>query len=96
MDLSSTTPSAWTPKVAMVSPDRIVTPDRVQTYDEMPALVRPQHALANWTLVRLRNDPNTQKGKDEETGEQSQMIANSNTMDVTSEDLESTDDDDDD
>ena len=46
--------------------------------------------------MRLGNDPNTQKGKDEETGEQSQimMIAISNTIDVTSEDLESTDDDD--
>ena len=28
-------------KAAMVSPDRIVTPDREQTYDEMPAPVRP-------------------------------------------------------
>ena len=80
----------------MVSPDRIVTPDRVQTYDEMPAPVRPQHALANWTSVRLGNDPNTQKGKDKETGEQSHImtIANSNTINVTSEDSESTDDDD--
>ena len=80
------------PKVAMVSPDKIVTTDRVQTYDEMPALVRPQHALANWTSVRLGNDPYTQKGKEEETGEQSQimMIADSNIIDITSEDLDST------
>ena len=55
-------------KVAMVSPDRNATPYRVQTYDVMPAPVRPQHALANWTSVRLGNDPNTQKGKEEETG----------------------------
>ena len=87
-------PQPGTPKVAMVSPDRIVTPDRVQTYDEMPAPVRPQHALANWTSLRLGNDPNIQKGKEGETGEQSQMIANSNTIDITSEDSESTDDDD--
>ena len=53
-----------------------------------------QHALANWSSVRLGNDPNTQKSKDEETGEQSQMIADSNTIDITSEDSESTDDDD--
>ena len=55
--------------------------------------MRPQHALANWTSVRLGNDPNAQKGTDEETGEQSQimMIADSNTIDVTSDDLESTD-----
>ena len=87
-------PQPGAPKVAMVSPDRIVTPDRVQTYDEMLASVRPQHALAIWTSVRLGNDPNTKKGKDEDTGEQLQMIANSNTIDVTSEDWESTDDDD--
>ena len=78
----------------MVSPDRLVTPDRVQTYDEMPVLVRPQHALANWTSVRLGNDPNTQKDKNKETGEQLQMIANPNTIDIISEDLESTNDDD--
>ena len=34
-------PQPGAPKVAMVSPDRIVTPDRVQTYEEMPALLRP-------------------------------------------------------
>ena len=73
-------PQPGAPKVAVVSPDRSVTTDKVQMYDEMPAPVRPQHALANWTSVRLGNDPNTQKYKEEETGEQS-------------EDLESTDDD---
>ena len=78
----------------MVSPDRLVAPDRVQSYDKMPAPVRPQHTLTNWTSVRLGNDPNTQKGKDKETGEQLQILANSNTIDVTSEDSESTDDDD--
>ena len=90
------TPQLGAPKVAMVSSDRVVTPDRVQTYDEMPAPVRPWHALANWTSVRLGNDPNTQQGNDEETGEQSQnmMIADSNVIDITSEESDSTDDDD--
>ena len=87
-------PQPGAPNVAMVSPDRLVTSDRVQTYDEMPAPVRSQHALANWTSVQLENDPNTQKGKDEETGEQLQMIANPITIDITTEDSESTDDDD--
>ena len=101
------TPQPGAPKVAMVSPDRVLTPDRVQIHDEMPALVRPQHALANWTSMRLGNDPNTQQnntqqnntqqGNDEETGEQSQnmMIANSNVIDLTLEGSESTDDDND-
>ena len=88
-------PQPGAPKVVIMSADRIVTTDRVQTYDEMPALVRPCHALVNWTLVRLENDLNAHKGKDEETGQESQimMIANSKTIDVTSQDLESTDDD---
>ena len=30
----------------------------VQTYDEMPAPVRPRHALANWTSIRIGNNPN--------------------------------------
>ena len=48
------------PTIAVVpqSPDKIVYNDRVQTYDEPPAAVRPRHALANWTSVRLGNDPN--------------------------------------
>ena len=33
-------PQPGTPKVAMVSPDRVVTPDRVQTYDDPPAPLR--------------------------------------------------------
>ena len=88
-------PQVGTPKVAAMSPDKIVTTDRVQIYNEMPAPVRPWHPLANWTSVRVGNDPNTKTGKEEETGEQSQimMIANSNTIDRTSEDSESTDDD---
>ena len=96
------TPQLGAPKVARVSPDRVVTPDGVQTYDEIPAPVRPRHALANWTSVRLRNDPhtqhnNTQQGNDEETGEQSQsiMIADSNVIDITLQELESAAADDD-
>ena len=48
------------PAVAVVSPspDKIVYNDSVQTYNEPPAAVRPRHALANWTSVRLGNDPN--------------------------------------
>ena len=42
----------------MLSPDKIVHTDRVQTYDKMPATVRPRHALANWTSVSLGKDPN--------------------------------------
>ena len=54
-------------KVAMVSPDKIVTKDRMQTYDEMPAPVRLQHALANWTSVRLGNNPNRPTVNERET-----------------------------
>ena len=48
------------PAIAVVppSPDKIVCNDRVQIYDEPPAAVRPRHALANWTSIRLGNDPN--------------------------------------
>ena len=58
-DLTSITPpQPGAPKIAMVSPDRIVTTDRVQTYNKMPAPVRPWHALANWTSVSWSNNPN--------------------------------------
>ena len=39
-------------------PLRIVHHDSVQIYDEPPAPVRHSHSLANWTSVRLGNDPN--------------------------------------
>ena len=83
-----------TPNIAVVSPDKIIHTDRVQTYDEMPAPVIPRHALANWTSVRLGDNPN-RPTVNEETGEQSQMmmIADSNTHDTTSEDTEGTDGD---
>ena len=40
------------------SPHRIVHNDSVQIYEEPPAPVRRRHSLANWTSVRLGNDPN--------------------------------------
>ena len=43
----------------MVPPsDKIIHTDRVQTYGEIPAPVRPRHPLANWTSIRLGDDPN--------------------------------------
>ena len=88
------TPQVGIFNVAVVSPDKIIHTDRVQTYDEMPAPVRPRHALANWTSVRLGNNPN-RPTFNKETGEQPQMImiADSNTHDMTSEDTESADGD---
>ena len=40
------------------SPHRIVHNDSVHIYEEPPAPVRHRHSLANWTSVRLGNDPN--------------------------------------
>ena len=78
----------------MVSPDKNICTDRVQTYDEIPAPVRPRHALANWTSVKLGDNPN-RPTVNEETGEQSQMmmIDDSNRHNMRSEDTESTDGD---
>ena len=39
------------------SPHRVVHGDCVQTYDEPPVPSRCRHWLANWTSVRLGNDP---------------------------------------
>ena len=39
-------------------PHRIVHNDSIQIYEEPPAPVRYRHSLANWTSVRLGNDPN--------------------------------------
>ena len=39
------------------SPYRVVHNDSLQIYEEPPAPVRCRHSLANWTLVRLGNDP---------------------------------------
>ena len=41
------------------SPHRIVHNDSMQIYEEPPAPVRRRHSLANWTSVRLRNNPNS-------------------------------------
>ena len=37
---------------------KIIHTDKLQAYDEIPAPVRPRHLLANWTSVRLGDDPN--------------------------------------
>ena len=41
------------------SPHRIVHNDSMQIYEEPPAPARPRDSLANWTSVRLGNDPNS-------------------------------------
>ena len=38
-------------------PDKIEHMDRVQIYEELPAQPRPRQQLANWTSVRLGNNP---------------------------------------
>ena len=40
------------------SPHRVEHTDSIQIYEEPPAPVRCRHSLANWTSVRLGNDPN--------------------------------------
>ena len=54
------TPLVKEPAAAVVSPlpDRVVHNECVQMYDELPVLVRPRHPLANWTSIRLGNNPN--------------------------------------
>ena len=43
----------------MVPPsDKIIHTDRVQTYDGIPAPVRPRHPLSHWTSVRLGDNLN--------------------------------------
>ena len=43
----------------MVPPsDKSIHTDCVQTYDKIPAPVRPRHPLANWTSVRLGDNLN--------------------------------------
>ena len=44
--------------VPPIPTQKIVHTGRVQTYDEIPALVRPRHQLANWTSVRLGDNSN--------------------------------------
>ena len=57
IDQTATTKEAAIALVAP-SPHRIVHNDSVQIYEESPAPVRCRHSLANWTSVRLGNDPN--------------------------------------
>ena len=63
------TPPVREPTVAVVPPssDRIVYNDSIQMYDEPPVPVRPRHALANWTSVRLGNNPNRPTVNERET-----------------------------
>ena len=54
--------TATTKEAAMAlvppSPHRTAHNDSMQIYEEPPAPVRHRHSLANWTSVRLGNDPN--------------------------------------
>ena len=52
------------------SPHRIVHNDSIQIYEEPPAPVRCRHSLANWTSVRLGNDPNNHTVDESTTGQQ--------------------------
>ena len=52
------------------SPHRIVHNDSMQIYEEPPASVRPRHSLANWTSIRLGNDPNSHTVDDTTMGPQ--------------------------
>ena len=58
------------PTIAVVppSPDKMVYNDSVPTYDGPPVPVRPRHILANWTSVRLGNNPNRPTVNERETG----------------------------
>ena len=57
------------PTIAVIPPlpDRIVHNDSIQMYDELPVPVRPRHALANWTSVRLGNNPSRPTVNERET-----------------------------
>ena len=70
------TPPVREPTVTVVppSPDKVVYNDSVQMYGELPVPVRPRHALANWTSIRLGNNPNRPTMNEREDG---QLIYNS-------------------
>ena len=57
------------PAVTVVSPspERVVHNECVQAYDELPSSVRQRHSLANWTSIRLGNNPNRPTMNDRET-----------------------------
>ena len=63
------TPPVKEPAVAVISPspDRVVHNEWVQTYDELPVPVGRWHSLANWTSVRLGNNPNRPTMNERET-----------------------------
>ena len=96
------TPPVREPHIAVVSPspDRVVHNECVQMYDELPAPVRPRHPLANWTSVRLGNNPDRPTMNERET-EQSmynvvidtneQQNRESEQQDSESDDAQSTD-----
>ena len=52
------------------SPHRVVHNDSIQIYEEPPAPVRHRHSLANWTSVRLGNDPNNHTVDESTMGQQ--------------------------
>ena len=63
------TPPVREPAIAVVSPspDRVLHNECVQTYEKLPAPVRPRHPLANWTSIRLDNKPNRPTINERET-----------------------------
>ena len=52
------------------SPHRVVHNNSIQMHEEHPAPVRCRHSLANWTSVRLGNDPNNHTVDESTTGQQ--------------------------
>ena len=52
------------------SPHRVVHNDSIQMYEEPPGPVRQRHSLANWTSVRLGNDPNNHTVDESTMGQQ--------------------------
>ena len=52
------------------SPHRVMHNDSIQIYEEPPAPVRCRHSLANWTSVRLGNDPNNHTVDESTMGQQ--------------------------
>ena len=62
-------PPVKEPAVAVISPspDRVVHNECIQMYEELPVPVRWQHSLANWTSIRLGNNPNRPTVNERET-----------------------------
>ena len=52
------------------SPHRVVHNDSIQIYEEPPASARCRHSLANWTSVRLGDDPNNHTVDESTMGQQ--------------------------